>query len=62
MPDLEHPRVRKTARKFVEAADAIIRAGEELKKARAALSLEVGRPPLKVIPDGKEGGPDEDAE
>jgi hypothetical protein len=45
------------ARKLLAAVDRVAKAAEEMKKVRAALSLEAGRPPLKVVRNqSNEGG------
>jgi hypothetical protein len=52
-------RTRKVVRRLLEATDRTIADLEELKKARAALSLEATRPPLKVKTANEEDDRDE---
>jgi hypothetical protein len=48
-------KVRKSAGKLLDAVDRAVAAVEEMKAARAALSLEAARPPLSVVrPDAQE--------
>jgi hypothetical protein len=55
--DPDSPRVRRAAGRFVAALDVAIDALEALKGARAALTGELSRPPLRVRrrpPDGRD--------
>jgi hypothetical protein len=47
-PDANERRKNKVVRNLLEATDRTLASLEELKEARAALSLESSRPPLKI--------------
>jgi hypothetical protein len=52
-------RTKQVVKRLIEATDRTIAELEELKRARAALSLESTRPPLKIVRK-EEAPPDED--